>query len=76
MEQLSLQVETPVDPDVRWAWSALPFRDVRACRQCGEQRMCAGRRRSSQLCLACFALASRPRKRRRGSAGTGTVPRP
>jgi hypothetical protein len=76
VDQLSLGVEAPVDADLRWAWSALPFRDVRACKTCGEQRTCAGRRRTSQLCLACFAAANRPRKRRRRASGADTVRRP
>jgi hypothetical protein len=81
VDQLSLHVEAPVDPELRWAWSGLPFRDVRACAGCGEQRPCAGRRRTSQRCLACFAEANRPKRRRRTARaavgeGSSTVPRP
>jgi hypothetical protein len=65
-QQLALEVPVTVDAIVLQAWRGLPFRDTRSCSACGRQRACAGRRRSSQVCVECFAEARRkPRRRRR-----------
>lgn len=66
-QQLTLvPLEVPVA--ARRAWLALPFRDQRACSSCGATDVTtAGKRRSSQRCLACFTA----RKRGGPSAGRG-----
>ncbi len=63
-EQLEL-LPREASPAVRRGWLALPFRDTRACSSCGAVgATTAGKRRSSQRCVTCFAL-----QRRRGHPG-------
>jgi hypothetical protein len=73
-QQLALEVTVAVDVIVLQAWRGLPFRDTRSCSACGRQRACAGRRRSSQLCVECFAESRRKPRRRRRPAAAETPP--
>ena len=58
-DQLDLGVDAAPDPRILRAWRALPFRSSRTCAGCGEVTLTAGKRRSSQRCLACFAITQR-----------------
>ena len=62
--QLDLGVPTPPDPHLLARWRGMPFRGSRRCADCGVVTETAGMRRTSQRCLACFARARAPRRKR------------